>query len=108
MDKLEMKEHNFLNIFADVSSMGDKYSAYLIDKSTNIHKKMKTIIIKNVEMPLFPPKGWKKKVAQAAGCSEKTVYNALRGGIRGPQANKVFEAYKQVCGENPTIEIVDK
>lgn len=50
---------------------------------------MKTTIIKEVELPILPPRGWKKKVAQVAGCSEKTVYNALRGNIKGPQANKV-------------------
>lgn len=38
---------------------------------------MKTVVIKEVELPLLPPKGWKKKVAEAAGCCEKTVYNAL-------------------------------
>ena len=69
---------------------------------------MKTTIIKEVELPILPPRGWKKKVAQVAGCSEKTVYNALRGNIKGPQANKVFEAYKQVCGKITKSETVDK
>lgn len=65
---------------------------------------MSTIIIKEVELPLLPPRGWKKRVAQAAGCSEKTVYNALRGGIKGPQANKVFETYKQLYGKPSKVE----
>lgn len=69
---------------------------------------MKTVVIKEVELPLLPPKGWKKKVAKAAGCCEKTVYNALRGNIRGPQANKVFEAYKQICGTVTKSETIDK
>lgn len=69
---------------------------------------MKTIVIKEVELPVLPPRGWKKKVAKAAGVSEKTVYNALRGEIKGPQANKVWEAYKQVCGKVTKAEIVDK
>lgn len=58
------------------------------------------------DAPILPPRGWKKKVAQAAGCSEKTVYNALRGNIKGPQANKVWEAYKQVCGKVTRTETV--
>ena len=61
-------------------------------------KRIKTTIVTQIEVPPVPPRGWKKKVALAAGCSEKTVYNALRGGIKGPQANKVHEAYRHVCG----------
>lgn len=78
--------------------------------ATNVRKKikrcdMKTVIIKEIELPLLPPKGWKKKVAEAAGCSQKTVYNALRGNIKGPQANKVMEAYKHVCGQVTKTEV---
>lgn len=69
---------------------------------------MKTIVIKEVELPVLPPRGWKKRVAKAAGVSEKTVYNALRGEIKGPQANKVWEAYKQVCGKVTKTEVIDK
>lgn len=69
---------------------------------------MKTIVIKEVELPVLPPRGWKKRVAKAAGVSEKTVYNALRGEIKGPQANKVWEAYKQVCGAITKTEVIDK
>lgn len=69
---------------------------------------MGTIVIKEVELPVLPPRGWKKKVAKAAGVSEKTVYNAMRGNIKGPQANKVMEAYKQVCGKVTRIETADK
>ena len=68
---------------------------------------MKTVVIKEVELPLLPPKGWKKKVAEAAGCCEKTVYNALRGNIKGPQANKVLEVYKQLFGKVTKSEIVN-
>ncbi len=68
---------------------------------------MATIIIKEVELPVVPPKGWKKKVAAIAGCSEKTVYNALHGNLKGPKANKVMEAYKHVCGIVTKKEIVD-
>lgn len=67
---------------------------------------MATTIIKEVELPVLPPKGWKKKVAKAAGCSEKTVYNALRGGIKGPQANKVMEAYKNIYGTITKTETI--
>lgn len=66
---------------------------------------MSTTIIKEVELPILPPRGWKKEVARAAGVSEKTVYNALRGHIKGPQANKVMEAYKQVCGKVTKSEV---
>lgn len=66
---------------------------------------MGTTIIKEVQLPVLPPRGWKKKVATAAGVSEKTVYNALRGGIKGPQANRVMEAYKKVCGKVTKVEI---
>lgn len=69
---------------------------------------MKTVVIKEVELPLLPPKGWKKKVAEAAGCCEKTVYNALRGNIKGPQANKVLEVYKQLFGKVTRSETVDR
>lgn len=60
---------------------------------------MKTTFIRESQVPVLPPRGWKKKVMEAAGCSEKTVYNALRGGIKGPKANKVIQAYNQVCGQ---------
>lgn len=66
---------------------------------------MATTIIKEVELPVLPPRGWKKRVAQAAGVSEKTVYNAMRGNIKGPQANKVMEAYRSVCGKITKIEV---
>lgn len=69
---------------------------------------MATIIIKEVELPLLPPPGWKKLVAEAAGVSEKTVYNALRRGLRGEQSNKVLEAYKQICGKVTKAEVVNK
>lgn len=65
---------------------------------------MKTVIIKGYEMPYKPPKGWKKAVADAAGVSEKTVYNALERGLKGPQSNKVFETYKKLFGKPVTIE----
>lgn len=69
---------------------------------------MKTVVIKEVELPLLPPKGWKKKVAEAAGCCEKTVYNALRGNLKGPQANKVLEVYKQLFGKVISSETVNR
>lgn len=69
---------------------------------------MKTVVIKEVELPLLPPKGWKKKVAEAAGCCEKTVYNALRRKLKGPQANKVLEVYKQLFGKVTRSETVDR
>ena len=55
---------------------------------------MKTVIIKEYELPLVPPTGYKKAVAKAAGVSEKTVYNAIKGGLRGPQSDKVMQVYK--------------
>lgn len=67
---------------------------------------MSTTVIKEVELPILPPRGWKKQVAKAAGVSEKTVYNALRGNLKGPQANKVFEAYKNVCGKITKTEAI--
>lgn len=68
---------------------------------------MGVIIIKEMELPEAPPKGWKKKVAVIAGCSEKTVYNAIHRNLKGPKANKVMKAYKQVCGIVTKKEIVD-
>ncbi|MDD3040928.1 hypothetical protein [Bacteroides sp.] len=67
---------------------------------------MKTVIIKEVELPVLPPRGWKKKVAEAAGCSEKTVYNALRGDIKGPQANKVMKVYEELFGKVTKTETI--
>lgn len=63
---------------------------------------MATIKIKEVELPVVPPKGWAEAVAAAAGVSRKTVYNALQRGIKGPQSNKVLETYKNLYGK-PTI-----
>lgn len=71
-------------------------------------EKGKTTIVTQIEVPVVPPRGWKKKVALAAGCSEKTVYNALRGGLKGPQANKVHEAYRQVCGTIKETKLVNR
>lgn len=69
---------------------------------------MKTVIIKEYELPLVPPTGYKKAVAKAAGVSEKTVYNAIKGGLRGPQSNKVMQAYKELYGKPVKMEVVDK
>lgn len=60
---------------------------------------MATVIIKEVELPVAPPVGYKKAVAEAANVSEKTVYNAIRRGIKGPQSAKVMEAYKNLYGK---------
>lgn len=65
---------------------------------------MTTIVIKEVELPVVPPKNWKKEVAEAAGVSEKTVYNAIRRGVKGPQSNKVLETYKKLYGKVVKIE----
>lgn len=46
--------------------------------------------------PLIPPRGWKLKVAQLAGVSEKTVYNTLSGRIIGPKSRQVIESYHRV------------
>ncbi len=69
---------------------------------------MKTVVINGIELPLLPPKGWKKKVAEAAGCCEKTVYNAMRGDLEGPQANKVLEVYKKLFGKVIKSETINK
>lgn len=60
---------------------------------------MTTLVIKEVKLPVIPPRGWQKAVAEAAGVSQKTVYNALVRGIRGPQSNKVLETYKTLYGK---------
>lgn len=57
---------------------------------------MKAEKIKFQRIPLIPPKGWKKQVAQLAGVSEKTVYNTLSGRILGPKSRQVIEAYRKV------------
>lgn len=68
---------------------------------------MKTVIIKGYELPLKPPVGYKKAVAKAAGVSEKTVYNAISGGLRGPQSDKVMQVYKELYGKPVETEVVD-
>ena len=59
---------------------------------------MKTVIIKEYELPLVPPTGYKKAVAKAAGVSEKTVYNAIKRGLRGIHSDKVFLVYNALFG----------
>ncbi|WP_099464969.1 MULTISPECIES: hypothetical protein [Parabacteroides] len=59
---------------------------------------MATVKVKEIELPVLPPKNWKRRVAEVAGVSEKTVYNAIRRGIKGPQSNKVMEVYKNLYG----------
>lgn len=68
---------------------------------------MTTIKIKELELPLVPPKNWKKTVAQSAGVSEKTVYNAICRGIRGPQSNKVIGVYANLYGKISKMEVVE-
>ena len=68
---------------------------------------MKTVIIKEYELPLVPPTGYKKAVAKAARVSEKTVYNAIKRGLKGPQSNKVMETYKELYGKPIKTEVVD-
>lgn len=69
---------------------------------------MKTVIIKEYELPLKPPVGFKKAVAKAAGVSEKTVYNAIVRGLRGPQSDKVIQTYKEIYGKPVNMEVIDK
>lgn len=69
---------------------------------------MKTVIIKEYELPLVPPTGYKKAVAKAAGVSEKTVYNAIKRGLRGKQSDKVFQVYKELYGKPVRTEVVEK
>jgi hypothetical protein len=69
---------------------------------------MKTIVIKEYELPLKPPVGFKKAVAEAAGVSEKTVYNAIVRGLRGPQSDKVVQTYKELYGKPVVTEVIDK
>ena len=69
---------------------------------------MKTVIIKERELPLAPPTGYKKAVAEAAGVSEKTVYNAIKGKMRGPKSDKVIQVYKEMYGKPVKVEVVDK
>lgn len=69
---------------------------------------MKTVIIKERELPLVPPTGYKKAVAEAAGVSEKTVYNAIKRGLRGKQSDKVIRVYKEMYGKPVKVEVVDK
>ncbi|MDR0606507.1 MAG: hypothetical protein LBG80_19715 [Bacteroidales bacterium] len=66
---------------------------------------MTTVRIKEVELPAFPPVGWKKEVAEKAGVSEKTVYSAIRRGTKGPQSAKVWETYKALYGKPVKVEI---
>ena len=66
---------------------------------------MKTVIIKEYELPLKPPVGFKKAVAKAAGVSEKTVYNAIVRGLRGPQSDKVVKTYKELYGKPVKTEV---
>ena len=66
---------------------------------------MATIKIKEVELPVGPPKGWAAAVAKAAGVSKKTVYNALQRGLKGPQSNRVLETYKNLYGKPTKVEV---
>lgn len=66
---------------------------------------MKTVIIKEYQLPLKPPVGFKKAVAEAAGVSEKTVYNAIVRGIRGPQSDKVISTYRELYGKPISTEV---
>ncbi len=66
---------------------------------------MKTVIIKEYELPLKPPVGFKRAVAKAAGVSEKTVYNAIVRGLRGPQSDKVVQVYKELYGKPVKTEV---
>ncbi|WP_291590334.1 helix-turn-helix domain-containing protein [Bacteroides sp.] len=50
--------------------------------------------------PLIPPRGWKQKVAQLSGVSEKTVYNTLSGRILGPKSRQVIEAYRKILSQD--------
>ena len=59
---------------------------------------MKTVIIKGYELPLVPPTGYKKAVAKAAGVSEKTVYNAIKGGLRGRKVIKLCRFIRNYMG----------
>jgi hypothetical protein len=68
---------------------------------------MTTIRIKEVELPSVLPVGWKSEVAKAAGVGEKTVYNAIRKGMRGPQCDRAREVYKSLYGK-PTVVEIDK
>ncbi|WP_370789941.1 hypothetical protein [Bacteroides nordii] len=69
---------------------------------------MKTVIIKGYELPLVPPTGYKKAVAEAAGVSEKTVYNAIKRGLRGEQSDKVIAAYRELYGKPVKTEVIEK
>lgn len=69
---------------------------------------MKTVIIKEYEMPIKPPVGYKKAVAAAAKVSEKTVYNAITRGLKGPQSNKVIQVYREMYGKPINTEVVEK
>lgn len=54
--------------------------------------------------PLIPPRGWKQKVAQLAGVSEKTVYNTLSGRILGPKSRLVIETYRKIMVQDDEEE----
>ena len=69
---------------------------------------MKTVIIKEYELPLKPPVGYKKAVARKAGVSEKTVYNAINKGIKGPKSNKVTQTYIELYGKPIKTEVTEK
>lgn len=69
---------------------------------------MKTVIIKEYELPLVPPTGYKKAVARAAGVSEKTVFNAIKRGLRGKQSDKVMQTYRELYGKPIKTEVVDR
>lgn len=59
-----------------------------------IHKKKKI-------MPALLPPGAMEDIAKACSCGRKTVYNALRRGLRGPMSNKV----KAYCLEKYGSEV---
>lgn len=52
---------------------------------------------------MLPPKGYRKKIAQIVGCSEKTVTIALRGQKQSYTCDKVREVYESLCRKEQMI-----
>ena len=71
------------------------------DKFNN--SRMAKVIIRTTRkvMPALLPPGAIDDIAKVCGCGRKTVYNALRKGMKGPVSNRV----KAYCLEKDGTEV---
>ena len=59
---------------------------------------MKTIIVKNENLPMFLPQGWKKAVAERIGVNRASMCRILRN-KKSPNYAKVVKVARELYGE---------